>query len=325
MRSMALVILTLAAAVAASAPQNPAPPREGTGLTTLNDTPNFPLDKIGNNDLIGVTVYDAPELTHTIRVSPEGDIRLPMVKQPIHAAGLDPEDLEKAIAAALTRDHVLVDPIVSVSIVEYQSRPITVIGSVRTPVTFQAVGDVTLLDAISRAGGIAENAGPEILVTHPPAAANDESPRVTERISVQSLLNIDNAAANLRLQGGDIVRVPQAGQVYVVGNVRRPGAFYITGGSECTILKALAFSDGLDSFSSHTAYIYRVESGHAGRTEIPVKLKKIMDRKAPDVTLMANDILYVPDASGRRLSAKVLETSLGMSISVATLLLWATP
>ena len=102
MRSMALAILALAAAVAVSAQQEPAPPHVGVGATTFSDISNLPVARIGDDDLLGVTVYDAPELTRTIRVSPEGDIWLPMVKQPIHAAGLYPEDLEKVIAAALT-------------------------------------------------------------------------------------------------------------------------------------------------------------------------------------------------------------------------------
>ena len=269
-------------------------------------------------------MYDSPELTRTIRVEADGAIRLPMVKQRIQVAGLNPAEIEKAITKALLMDNVLVDPVVTVSVLEYRSRPITIAGAVRTPTTFQADGPVTLLDAISRAGGIAENAGSEILVSHPPSIIGDRSATLTERIPVRSLLDIDDPAANLKLQGGDIIRVPQAGQVYVVGDVNRPGAFYITDGSESSILKALAISGGLASFSRHTAYIYRVEGGRTGRTEIPINLKKILDRKSPDVALMANDILYVPDATGRRIGAKILETSLGMSLGTASLAVYAT-
>lgn len=327
MKSMVFAMLALAAAVAVPAQQEPAQPQAAVataGATTFNDSSNLPVAQIGINDLLGVTVYDAPELTRTVRVSTEGDIRLPMVKQRIHAAGLFPEGLEKAITAALVRDHVLVDPVVSVSIVEYQSHPIAVVGAVKTPVTFQAMGKVTLLDAITRAGGIAENAGAEILISHAPSDSEGKSVVVTERIPVQSLLDVDNPAANLELQSGDIVRVPVAGQVYVVGNVNRPGPFYITAGSDSSILKAMAISGGLAPFSSHTAYIYRLESGHKDRVEIPIELKKIMKRKSPDVQLMADDILYIPDATGKRIGAKTLETSLGTGMGVASLALYAT-
>jgi len=232
--------------------------------------------------------------------------------------------LENTIAAALNEGNVLVDPIVTVSVVEYRSRPIIVAGAVRNPTTFQAEGQIMLLDAILRAGGIADNAGSEILITHSVTIAGNESAAVTQRVLVRSLLDVNDPDANLKLQAGDIVRVPLAGQVYVVGDVNKPGAFYITGGSDSSVLKVLALSGGLSPFSSHTAYIYRIESGHTERSEIPIKLKKIMDRKSPDATLMANDILYIPDASGRRIGAKALETSLGLSVSAANLAMYAT-
>src|SRR5580704_16211817 len=165
MRNMAIAVLVFAAATAVPAQQETVTSYSGAGATTLSNISNLPLARIGNDDLIGVTVYDAPELTRTVRVSSGGDISLPMVKQPLHAAGLYPADLEKIVATALTEDHVLVDPVVTVSIVEYRSHPITVVGAVKMPVTFQATGNVTLLDAISRAQGLSDNAGTEILVS----------------------------------------------------------------------------------------------------------------------------------------------------------------
>jgi polysaccharide export outer membrane protein len=84
-------------------------------------------------------------LTRNVRVDADGDVRLPMVRQHIRAAGLLPAELENAIAAALIDEHVMVDPIVSVSVVEYHSRPITVTGAVKSPTTFQATGSVSLL------------------------------------------------------------------------------------------------------------------------------------------------------------------------------------
>jgi polysaccharide export outer membrane protein len=105
--------------------------------------------------------------------------------------------------------------------------------------------------------------------------------------------------------------------------VKKPGAFFITDGSESSVMKALALSEGLDTFPSHSAYIYRVEGGSGGRNEIPINLKKIMDRKSPDVALMANDILYVPDASGARASLKVLETTLVIGAGLGGAMIYA--
>jgi polysaccharide export outer membrane protein len=124
------------------------------------------------------------------------------------------------------------------------------------------------------------------------------------------------------LEGGEDIRVPEAGRVFVLGRVKKPGAFFITDGAESSVMKALALSEGLDTYPSHKAYIYRVEGGSGGRNEIPVDLKKIMDRKSPDVALMANDILYVPNATGARASMKVLETSVGIGAALGATLLY---
>jgi polysaccharide export outer membrane protein len=104
--------------------------------------------------------------------------------------------------------------------------------------------------------------------------------------------------------------------------VKKPGAFYIKDGSESSVLKALALSEGLDTFPSHSAYIYRAEGGSGGRNEIPIELKKILDRKSPDVALMANDILYIPDATGARAGLKVLETTMSVGAVLGSALIY---
>jgi len=312
MRCLTVSFLIIAVASSASAQQQVNPNRIGTGATVLAEGANLPTEKIGKDDLIGITVYDAPELTRTVRVGSDGDIRLPILRQHIPAAGLYPADLENAITKALTDENVLVEPIVTVSVVEYRSRPISVVGAVKNPLTFQATGTVTLLDAISQAGGLTDNAGSEILVSRQPSGTSDKSVSLIQRIPVHGLISGEDPTLNLHLEGGEEIRVPEAGRVFVLGRVKKPGAFFITDGSESSVMKALALSEGLDTFPSHSAYIYRLESGSGGRNEIPIDLKKIMDRKSPDVSLMANDILYVPDASGARASLKVLETSIAV-------------
>ncbi len=321
--SMKLIFCLLLALVATPTIAQQKPPEQtGAGATSLNEDFNLPPESVGPSDLLGISVYDSPELTRSVRVDDDGAIRLPMVTQPIQVAGLNPAEIGTAITKALVENNVLVEPIVTVTILEYRSRPITVMGAVRNPIVFQADGPVTLLDAISRAGGLAENAGSEILLSRPPSATGDKSTTLTQRIPIQSFLNLNEAVANLRLEGGDVIRVPVAGQVFVLGSVKNAGAFYVPDGSESSVMKALAISGGLGEHPAHVAYIYRVEGGSGGRNEIPIELQKIMDRKAPDVALVANDILYIPSANGRRISAKVLETSLGVAIAVGTTLLY---
>jgi len=328
MKCLTISLLAIAAIASVSAQQQMPPNHPVTDFSqsSNNSSPgsSLPVEKIGVDDLVGITVYDAPELTRNVRVGTEGEIRLPMIKQHIHAAGLYPGELETAISAALIKENVLVDPIVTVSVVEYRSRPITVVGAVQRPLTFQATGTVTLLDAMSQAGGLTQNAGAEILVSNQPAGTSDRSMALIQRIPVRELLSGQNPELNLHLQGGEEIRVPEAGRIFVVGDVSKPGSFYITDGSESSVLKALALSEGLkDTFYSHDAYIYRVEAGSTSRSEIPISLKKILTRKAPDVSLMANDILYVPNATGLRATMKVLETTVGVGAAIGAASIYA--
>lgn len=298
------------------------PQRVGAGAQPLTDVFNLPVERLGPDDLIGLSVYDEPELTRTIRLSSDGNLRLPMLQRPIQAAGLYPSELEAAISRALIGEHLMVDPIVTVSVVEYRSRPITVVGAVRNPLTFQATGKVTLLDAISQAGGLNPEAGSEILVTSDNRFADSSSSPLVVRIPVHGLIDGVDPALNIALVGGEEVRVPEAGRVFVLGSVKKPGAFLITDGAESSVMKALSLSEGLDSFSSHTAYIYRVEGGHGGRSEIPVPLRKIMDRKSPDIPLLANDILYIPDATGKKAGLKALESSVIVGTGLGAALIY---
>ena len=145
---------------------------------------------------------------------------------------------------------------------------------------------------------------------------------LTERVSVHSLMDGSDPAANIRLEGGENIRVLPGPRIFIVGNVKHPGPLQITGGSDSTVLKAVTLAGGLDSFTSHTAYIYRVEAGSGRSDRIPIEIKKIMTMKAPDVPLLSDDMLYVPNATGQRLSAKALGMTLGIGLGVAGLLIY---
>jgi len=275
-------------------------------------TQNLPAQKIRPNDLVGVSVYGEPDLTRTVRVGADGTIRLPMLKEKVKADGLMPEELEQAIVAALKAQEILVDPFVTVTVAEYHSLPISVAGAVKTPITFQPIEkQTTLLEALTRAGGLSSEAGSEILVTAPRSSA-DSAPPLVRRIQVKSLIDAADPAANLALFGGEEIRVPELGKIYVVGNVKMPGAFAVQGPSGASILKALALAQGLSPYATNEAYIYRLEGGTTSKNEIPVDLRKIMDRKAPDVPLMANDVLYIPDNHHRRATMDTVKIVVGL-------------
>ena len=292
------LLLAAAAGVLAQAPPH---------SPTVDAGANLPAQKIGPNDLIAVSVYDAPELTRTVRVGGDGLIRLPMLKRQIKAEGLMPAELESTIGDALRAEQLIIDPFVTVTVAEYDSRPISVAGAVKLPLTFQANNPVTLLEAITRAGGLSPEAGAEILVSRPKTASDGAAAALVQRIPVKGLIDAADPALNIRLTGGEEVRVPDVGKFFVLGNVHKPGVFPMQGNTEISVLKALASAEGLMPLASKEAYIYRREGASGSKNEIPVPLKKIMDRKAPDILLTTDDILYIPDATGRRATLAALE------------------
>ena len=294
---LTIVICLLAAAAAA---QQFAP-------SAANETgANLPAQPIGPNDLVAVTVYGAPELSRTIRVSSDGYIRLPMLKERIKAEGSMPQDLEASIGQALQKEQLFIDPFITVNIAEYYSRPISVSGAVRQPTEFQAMRSISLLEAISRAGGLSDNAGPEILVAQTQPGPDGQPVVHARRISVHGLVNDADADLNIKLTGGEQVIVPEAAKIYVMGYVKMPNAFPVRDSAGLTVMQVLALSQGLAPYAGKLAYISRPD-GAGGKTLITVPLSKIMDRKAPDVPLLANDLFYVPDNKGKRITLTTLD------------------
>ncbi len=291
--------------------------RSGVVDSNVASVANLPAQKIQGNDLIAVSVYDEPALTRTVRVSADGSIGMPMLPARIKAAGLLPAELEVAIAEALQKGGVLVKPVVTVTMLEYNStRTVSVMGAVRKPLTFQVIGTVKLLDALAKAEGLTSDAGPAVLVTR---AGADES----QRINLKDLLDGADPKLNIVLQGAEDIRVPEARKIYVVGNVRKPGAFPVRDGSENTVLKLLAMVEGVAPYASRQAYIYRSKGEGQPRQEIPIELKKILTRKTPDVPLLADDLLYIPDATGRRLALTAIEKAVLYGSGAASALIYA--
>jgi polysaccharide export outer membrane protein len=317
MHSLLKIPLFAALASALAAPAWAQPQASRPAVAELGA--NLPAQAVGPNDLLAISVYDAPELSRTVRVGADGFIRLPMLQQPIKVQGLLPSALETAISAALRDEKILVDPFVTVTIAEYHSRPISVAGAVKQPIVFQAEGPTSLLEAIARAQGLRDDAGREILVSQMQPGLDDKPVMITRRILVRGLIDDADPSLNVKLTGGEEIRVPEIGRVYVVGNVKKPGAFPVQDGSDTTILQMLALAEGLAPYSTKEAYIYRRE-GTGIKNEIVVPLDKIMHRKAPDVPLTANDILYIPDSKGKRLGMRALEALVGFGSAGATAL-----
>jgi polysaccharide export outer membrane protein len=277
-------------------------------------------EPVAAGDLVYLSVAGAPELTRSYRISPDGQISLPMLKEGIEIAGFTPAQIVQAVTFKLKEKKILKAPIVVAEVMEYRSRLVSVVGSVKSPTMVQAVGNTKLLDAIARAQGLVPEAGPEIVVTRPVSGGSNKQ---TIRIPVKALFSGADPSLNIALHGGEVIEVPEAPKLYVLGNVKTPGVYPLTEQGGTTVMKALALSQGTLTFTASKAYVYRLKANSTDRQEITIDLAQILHRKSPDVPLEANDILYVPENGKMKLSATVLQSFSGFGASTLSgLIVW---
>jgi polysaccharide export outer membrane protein len=282
---------------------------------------------IGSGDLLGIDVFDVPELSRDVRVNETGYISLPLMPAKVRASGLTTFQLQDKLAELLQTNGLVSTPQVSVTLKEQHSQPITVIGSVKNAMVIQATRQITLLQALSQAGGISEDAGNFVIVTRPakdsdPADTNTPSTRVdaqTYTIGLADLLETGDSRFNIPVLGGDVVSVPRAGIIYVVGAVNKPGGFVIQNDRDrMTTLKMLSLAGGTTSTAKATeAIILRKNPDSGKRDEVPVDLNKIMKLKTEDVSLQASDILFVPDSSGKHALHRAGDIAAGLTTGLA--------
>jgi polysaccharide export outer membrane protein len=335
---------------------------------------------IGNGDLLSIAVFDVPELTREVRVSRAGTIALPLVPARLHIAGFTEIQARQEIADVLQANGLVSHPQVEVAVKEHRSRPITIVGAVGHPMVYEADRDVTLLEVLATAGGIANDAGDTIIVTRqraalfipianpepvvesapgtassasetrPPATTDDKEqpltatppafPSATQMeqtpsgaadsttqtqnpapssniisINLNELLEKGDVQNNIPLQPGDVVTVPHAGIVYLLGAVNRPGGFVLANDrTPMTMLKILALAGGQTRYAKldHAVIVRKDNQGKQTATE--VDLKKIIHLQEEDLPMHASDILYIPDSNTKR----ALYQTLGIAVGVAT-------
>jgi len=277
------------------------------------DTPDAPQTQpptellIGSGDLIQVIVEGAPEYTREVRVSRDGQITLPMISA-VHIAGLSASQAQDLIASRLREGKYFQNPQVSVFTKEYSTQGISVLGEVAKPGIYPLLGTHTLFDAISAAGGVTPKAGRKVMIMR---RGSTQAEVVEMPIEMK-----DWSRSNVAVQPGDTVMVSKAGIVYVVGDVHLPGGFVMEN-SKMTVLQALALAQGTNPTAS-LAKAKLIRKTPSGQQETPLALNKIYSAQIPDVSLEAEDILFIPSSrakSGfRRGMDTVLATVSGMAI-----------
>lgn len=262
--------------------------------------------RIGAGDVIEIRVLGEEQMSSkATRVSEDGLVQVPFIEESVRAGCLTERELGTAIAERLRK--YLKYPEVHVAVVEFNSMPVAIMGSVNAPGQFKMQRRVRLLDLLAYAGGPKTEAGKLMYVVHsgpeepcdisgPTDVARPTSGASTEAISL-SLLMQGDASQDRLVRPGDIVIVPKADLVFVAGEVLKPDAYPLRDGM--TLSQALALAGGPSPVAStNSIRIVRQEPGKP-RQEIPVDLKAIQANKVPDPLLQANDVVEVPSSKGK--------------------------
>jgi polysaccharide biosynthesis/export protein len=292
---------------------------EGNSKEQLASSPSAgDLYRIGSGDVLEIRVFNRPQLSReSVRVDNSGGIRMPMIESEIRAGCRSEAELAETIATQYRK--YLHHPHVDVFIKEYSSRPVAVIGAVDKPGQFQLQRRVRLLELVSLAGGPSERAGERVLVAHGTEVSSCEQSAATsesfDSFNLNSTLRGEEAA-NPYVRPGDIITVPEAQQVFVVGNVFKPTSISLK--ERITVSQAVAMAGGtMTDAKRDRVHILRQVPGRAGKTEIVVNLEAIGKRQSEDIELQANDIVEVPTSAGRRLLRGLLSAvAPGLSSSV---------
>lgn len=274
--------------------------------------------RLGPDDEITVRVSNAPDIGEKpVRIDADGYLKLPMIGR-VKATGLTAEQLETELAKHLKI--YIEEPEVAVSIAEFHSRPVSVIGAVGSPGVQQLQGRKTLVEVLSLAGGLRPDAAPVAKITRRlemgrvplPGAKDDPSGQFSiAEVDLKSLIAAKNPEKNIAILPQDVISVPRADIVYVLGDVTKAGPVPLDSGDTISVLEALSTAGGaLRTAAASKAKILRPAKGGGRRTELPVNIKKIQAGKADDIDLLAGDILFVPGSDSKRISARAAEAAL---------------
>jgi polysaccharide export outer membrane protein len=255
-------------------------------------TENSSLLRLGPGDLLEVGVYNVPELATKARIGNSGDIYLPLIDY-VHVGDLTVEEAQALIEKRLEDGGFVRSAHVTIFLDESASQGVTILGEVAKPGLYPALGDRKLYDMISVAGGFTASAGRKISIIRQHSEGGSITVNLPRNLA-------DDLHDNVEILPGDTITVPRAPIIYVVGDVGRPAGLLVDNGT-LTVLQALALAGG----ANHTAKLGGVRiirKGPEGMTETKVPLKKMLEAKVPDITLQADDILFVP-LSGARVAA----------------------
>ena len=310
-RSIALVLMTALGVLLRAAPL----PVEAPGGYIL-----------GPHDQVRVAALHVKEIPpDPVTVDEEGMLHLPLLGK-VRAGGLTVDELERDLAERL-KEFVL-EPSVAVTITLRRNLPVSVIGAVKTPGVYQVTEKKRLVEVLSLAGGLREDAGTRLSVNRRlsagpiplPGARPDPSGEFSlAEVETEALLAGANPLLNIAVEAGDVISVRRAEIVYVIGEVKKAGGFTLRARETVGVLQAIAMAEGpLASAAQTKAKIMRLKPEGGERIEIAVNLKRVLQGRDPDLAMLPDDILVVPNNTARSIAIRtaeaVVQTATGVII-----------
>ena len=247
--------------------------------------------RVGPKDLLEISVFGLDELNKTVRVTEDGKITLPLLGE-VEVEGLTKAELEVKLKQLL-EEKWLHNPQVTIFIQEHQSKRVSVLGAVGSPGPYELLGRQTLLQIISQAGGLTQEAGNEIIVMR----QLPDGTSTSLKISIDDLILKGDATLNIPLQPDDTVIIPidRTVYIYVFGQVRSPGALEVRKSNIPTLIQAIAQAGGFSERASKGGVLIRRMDENGEEIEIKVNVRNILKGKRKDIQLKENDTVYVPE------------------------------
>jgi polysaccharide export outer membrane protein len=322
-----IVCLASSKLVAQPEPKGTAgPANSASGDTT--DEQKSSTYVLGPDDQIVIRALHAEEISDKpFRIQPDGNINLAMVGE-IAAAGLTVGELQAKLTESLRKYYV--NPQATVTVTDFRSQPVSVVGAVTNSGVHQLQGHKTLLEMLSMAGGPRPDAGPFVRITRdlrwgsvPLPNAHDD-PRANSsvgEVNLRELLESRDPRQNILIYPQDVISVPAGGLVYVIGEVKKSGGFVLGTRSSLSVLEALSLAEGLQPKASpRKARILRaIDADQHIRREEPVNLAKILDGSAPDVMLRPADILFIPNSVIKNATLRTVEAAIQIGTGLVIL------
>ena len=285
---------------------------------------------LGPDDQVEIS---GPELTESsnkpVRIDSDGNAQVPLVGR-VHVAGLTVQQAEQQLDKALST--YIRDPQVAVNISEIRSQPVSVLGAVNTPGVQQVHGHKTLLEMLSMAGSVRQDAGYSVRITRQvewgciplPGAKLDSSGQFSvAELELKKIIEAKDPAKNIQIFPHDVITVPKAEMIYVIGEVRRSGGFVLGEHQSMSVLQALSLAEGMNNTADvRHARILRLHPDADKREELAVDIKNLFSGKEKDVSMQADDILFVPGSTGKKAALRTLEAAIQTGTGIA---IWRAP